>query len=357
MRIPLLKYVPFVVIVLLLIKGINQSSVLLDYLNLFVSIIAPIFFGILIAYLLNPGVKYLCNRFHLKRGLSIIVVYLIFSIVLLMLCVLIIPTVTIALTKVVNELPTYIAALRDATENITSLKELNLDDLLASNSDTIISSVTKFFSTGLYALSSVLGIIYTTFVSILISIYVLKDLAGFKKLTKKTIFSFMKEDSAKTFTRFLEESDEIFGKFMGGKLIESLILSIISGAGLFLIGVPYGIPMGFLMGFANIIPYVGPFIGAVPPILLAFVEQPSLAIWVIILTIAVQQIDNIFIGPKILGGRVGISDFTVFVSVLIGGAMFGMLGMVFSVPIASIIKLVYDRYLNKKLEEKNIVIE
>ena len=119
-----------------------------------------------------------------------------------------------------------------------------------------------------------------------------------------------------------------------------------------LLGAPYATLLSVIVGVTNMIPYFGPFIGAIPAVLITLFISPIKALWVAIFILVLQQVDGNIIGPKILGDKVGISPFYIILSILIGGGFFGMLGMLFAVPTFKIVSILLGRYLDARIEKQ-----
>jgi predicted PurR-regulated permease PerM len=139
------------------------------------------------------------------------------------------------------------------------------------------------------------------------------------------------------------EINQILSNFIQGQLLTALIVGILEALGLLLINSKYPFILGLIGGIANIIPYFGPFLGCLPAVALALIESPIKALWTIVIFALVQQIDNAFISPKIIEGKLGLHPLTTILAVLIGGEFFGIIGMLVAVPIFAIIKVILKR--------------
>ena len=132
-------------------------------------------------------------------------------------------------------------------------------------------------------------------------------------------------------------------KFIQGQIIIAIIIGIIETIGLYIVGMPYAIFLGFIGGISNIIPYFGPYIGAVPAVVIALTISPWKALLVISVFVIVQQLDNIILTPKIIKGKLGLHPIITIMSVLVGGRLFGFFGLVFAVPIVAMIKIIVKK--------------
>ena len=149
-------------------------------------------------------------------------------------------------------------------------------------------------------------------------------------------------------------TDKVFGGFFAGKLLDSLIIGIICFLCMLAMRMPYSLIVSVIVGVTNIIPYFGPFIGAIPSAFLIFLVSPGKSLLFIIFIFVLQQIDGNIIGPKILGSKTGLSSFWVLFSLLIFGGLFGMVGMILGVPLFSILYSFINGVLKRRLKEKKL---
>ncbi|MEE0881650.1 MAG: AI-2E family transporter, partial [Turicibacter sp.] len=147
--------------------------------------------------------------------------------------------------------------------------------------------------------------------------------------------------------RFLKDVHEVFGGFILGQLLDALIVGIASTILLLIIGHPFALLIGFIAGITNVIPYIGPIIGAVLALILGLFTSVRLGVLGALLLIVYQQIDGNFVQPKILGESVGLAPVWIFMAILIGGNYFGAIGMILAVPIVALLKIYLERRLNK----------
>ena len=154
----------------------------------------------------------------------------------------------------------------------------------------------------------------------------------------------------------LRQSNRIFGGFISGKLIDSLIIGIICFIGLYLMKTPYTVLVSVIVGVTNIIPFFGPYIGAIPSALLIFLVDWKQGIYFVIFIVALQQVDGNILGPKILGNSTGLSAFWVVFSILLGGGLFGFAGMLLGVPVFAVIYYIVKTFTEWLLRKKNLPV-
>ena len=192
------------------------------------------------------------------------------------------------------------------------------------------------------------------FVALVICVYVLNSKEIFQAQIKKAIIALFPEKKAKDIFEFGTLLNNTFGGFINGKIIDSIIIGILCFAGMTILGLPLSVLISVIVGITNVIPFFGPFIGAVPSIILLLFVDPvaslKFAVWVLVL----QQLDGNIIGPKILGKATKLASFWVMFAILVGGGMFGFIGMVLGVPTMAIIYIYLARLINNKLKKKNM---
>lgn len=215
----------------------------------------------------------------------------------------------------------------------------SLGSLIAQNTQDIVTLAGKLL----------LGIgtgVFDTFIAFIVAFYLLADANRYKRLTKRLLHSFMKDETKYNNTlSFIHESDSVMGRYIGGRLIQLLIFTILACIGFGVVGLDYFLLVGVMVGVLNIIPYVGPWIAAIPALILALLESPATALWTLIVIIALQLLDNFVLGPRILGDRLRVSPLWIFVGIIIGGAMFGLPGMLLGAPAVAIIGKLLEKFV------------
>lgn len=218
--------------------------------------------------------------------------------------------------------------------------------------DTLLRFATDLIPILGNVVKNVFSSIWNIVLGIIVSIYILTDKEKFFALAKKIVLATFSEEAAKKVFELTERTDNIFGKFISGKILDSFIIALLTFAALTTFKIPYTVLVSFIIGVTNIIPFFGPFIGAIPSAILILFVSPIKALTFIIIIVVIQQIDGNIIGPKILGDSLGISAFWILFSLLIAGKLFGVVGLIIGVPtfvfIYSIIKDIVESRLKKK---------
>lgn len=195
--------------------------------------------------------------------------------------------------------------------------------------------------------------LYNIGIGIVISFYYLACKEKLIFQTKKVAFAFISEKYLPKIFDITNLSNRMFGRYVYGRIIDSFIMGVLCFIGMSIFNFDYAMLISVVVGITNIIPMFGPFIGAVPSILILLIINPLEALWFTVFIFALQQIDGNLIGPKVVGNSIGISGFWIMASVIIGGGLFGVVGMFIAVPVFAIIYSFTGEVVNGKLSEKN----
>ncbi len=307
----------------------------------------PFIMAMVISYILHPIVLKLEEK-KIKRPVGIILIYLIFGSILTLLTIFVIPQLISNTREFINVLPGVTMEYRNNFNGMVNIissskwpediksaifRELNNGAQIAENM--LIETLKNTLSGLMKTVSTVLDMV----LAMIIAYYILKDAEYFKNVSMSLVPRKWRNGIIGT----CREINGVLSNFIQGQLLTAFIVGTLEVIGLLIVGVKYSIILGMIGGIANIIPYFGPFIGAIPAVAVALIESPIKALWTIIAFTIIQQLDNGFISPKIIEGRLGLHPVTTILAVLIGGEFFGIMGMLVSVPIAAIIKVIGKR--------------
>lgn len=365
--------------ILLLFFIIYRINYIVSFLGTVLNIIMPFIYGLVIAYLLNPIINFFEKKVYKKlankmikgdgkrkftRVMSLFTTTIIFVGFIVLLFSFFIPELISSLQTFVSNISTYTENTKDILINVfggsDSIRTL-INDNYSKISDTIINWVNDgMLNDTITSLGNgifkTFQFLYNFIIGYIIAIYVLVDKEKFKGQTKRLLYSLFDDNKVNKLFDTLNYTDKVFMDFFSAKLIDSLIIGIICFVGMLILGMPYALVIAVVVGVTNIIPYFGPFIGAIPSALLILLVSPTKCIPFIIFIFVLQQFDGNILGPKIMGNKTGLSSFWVLFSLLIFGGLFGVVGMIIGVPIFSIIYGFVSRIINERLEEKNLVI-
>lgn len=332
-------------------------------------VLAPFVAGIIIAYILYPLVMWF-NRilkkiFRLKKdgvrkGLSIFLAYATILTFILFLLFIVVPHIVDSLSNLIGQIPGF---YNEALSFIKSL-EKKYPDIDFSYLNKILGEVAPQFMDLLKNLATnILPFIYNTgisiikgvinvFVAIIISCYLLIDKDRLFRGIRRILNVFIASEKLQTGKIHLDRCNKIFSGFVIGKTIDSLIIGVICYIVMRILRLDYSLLISVLVGTTNVIPYFGPFVGAIPSAFILLLIDPVqclvFSIWILIL----QQIDGNLIGPKILGESTGIRPLWIIFAITIGGSLAGVLGMFFGVPLLAIIFYLGDQWLQRREAKK-----
>lgn len=341
-----------------------------------VKLMMPFMIGFALAYLLNPVMKFfernlfervfrnsrLKKKRKLVRGLSVLTTVVValaaFTVVLLLL----IPQLAYSLMGILNNLPEYMKNLGSYVEglvagnqelaNFVDTQMTTINDTIQDFISTAMPSITKLLGNVTVGVIGVVNALKDSILGIIISVYVLYAKEQFIAQAKKIIVALTPDNFSKPFISLVRETHGVFGGFISGKIIDSLIIGVLCFIGTSILGMPYAVLVSVIVGVFNVIPFFGPFIGAIPSALLILMVDPLKCLWFVIFIIVLQQFDGNILGPYILGGTTGLSAFWVIFAILTFGGLFGFIGMFVGVPVFAVIYTLISRGINKKLEKK-----
>lgn len=348
----------------------HWESVLIE-LSRLVKVLMPFILGIVLAFLINPlvgNVHHLLNHFIFRnkrqkacKYTSVALSYLILLGVLAVTIVYIVPQISESLKELTRSLGYgYNYVINNTAEIQQKYPFLPMEDikqlLLKVVPENIFgygTDLAKFVFPYLYNLSAsfIKGFIDVIF-GIVISCYIILDKEKISKQIRRIIFAFTNRKQAPVIWDTFRECNHIFNGFLYGKTIDSLIIGILSLIVMSVIQLPYGLLLSVIVGVTNIIPYFGPFIGAIPGVIIYLVIEPKYAIIYVIMILVLQQFDGLYLGPKILGDLTGIKPLWVIFGITVGGAYFGVLGMFLGVPTVAVIMHIINVIMEKKIKKR-----
>ena len=324
-----------------------------------VRIIAPFIWGLALAYLLDGPVRFFEKKFHGHRGFAIVLACVLAVLVVSFLIGMVVPQVVESLMMLLNRVPEYMENLnqfiKNANINLDGAEELigSYQELLTRVTGLISAMLPKVVGYGM-AIGSGLVSAITAVIS---SIYMLMSKDKLLRQLKKVVLAAFPLPRARRVLEECHHANQVFSGFINGKLIDSTIIGIICFVGMSLFRMPFAVLISVIVGVTNIIPFFGPFIGAIPSILILLIINPWDALGFAVFVLALQQFDGNILGPKILGDSTGLSAFWVLVAIIVGGGLFGFVGMVVGVPAFAVLYSLTSDILARRLAEKGIDAE
>ena len=339
-------------------------------------VLTPLSFGLVIAYLLDSMVAAFTRllgkiprpkkwnavrlgKFH--RGLSILISEVLLLVLIAAMIGSIIPQLIDSLMTIISNIDVYAANLERwgkplldeypeiapyVMDQYTKLEAL-VKEYLQNDLLTLIGTVTNgLFEAGTYVYNFLLGLI--------VSIYLLASKGRLISHFKKLLYAVLRPSAANRALSVGRYTNRVFKGFLVGKIVDSAIIGVLCFFGTTLLNIPYSLLISIVVGVTNVIPYFGPFIGAIPTALLVLMLNPYKCLVFVIFVIVLQQLDGNVIGPRILGNTTGVSSLGVLISILVGGGLFGLMGMVLCVPTYAVIYTLIKRMAERRLRKRSL---
>ena len=338
--------------------------------------ILPMVYGFAIAYLLNPimvGVEALLSRakFYGKlkqrrqRALSLLLTYLLSIAVLVVFVLIVLPLVASNVTAMYGQLQNYVGATENFANDLLERVPPDLIpqeyvDQLTQMAGSSIQNLINWMAT---SAPKVIGLIWqfgsgliATFLAVVISIYLLFAKERFIAQLRKILCAFLPQKNVRRIVMVTRTTHMMFGRFITGKIVDSIIIGILCFVGLSIMQMPNAVLVSFIVGITNVLPYFGPFVGAVPGFILIAVMSPVQGFIFLIFILVLQQIDGNIIGPMILGDSTGLSAFWVVFAILFFGGLFGVAGMFIGVPTFGVIYALIKDSITERLSAKGLPV-
>ncbi len=362
-----------------------RSAELGRFLGKLGNILSPLIIGSVIAYLLNPIVNFfdriltkLFLRINLsaKRAQNLSLYLSVFlSLSIFLFCVyflisLILPELYQNVKNFASNFDDYIDIITDWFSNLKIFEDNPaLYSNLSSTLDKMLHSIEEWLSTSLltslsdilsgltFRIIGIFNVVFDLAVGLIISVYILLSKRKYVAKVKRFAYVIFKPENANTALRMATKCNSIFSGFISGKLLDSLIIGMLCFICMTIFNMPYAILISVIVGVTNIIPFFGPFIGAIPSALLILLSDPTDFKQVIVFAIFIlclQQFDGNILGPKILGDSTGTSALMVVVSISIGGGFFGFMGMLLGVPTFAVLSYLFKCFIHYCLKKKGL---
>lgn len=348
-------YMIFAAVLIALLWHMNDiKAAIHDFLN----VLKPFFASICIAYILYPisqkvqKVLDKIHKFKINRMVAILLTY--FSTLLLVIfgMIYMIPELYTSIVEIVSKIPTYFNEVKELLEKLhIDTKGLNAESVQMAILNFIgeeSSMVDQVVATTTSAISGLINALIST----IFALYILLDKEHIFKYIRRLGDAVFGEEKATAIAKNIDECSMTINKFLVGKIIDSIIIGIIAFVVLMAFGFPYALLVAVTIGLTNVIPDIGPFIGAIPGILIySSIDLKTAAIFGVIV-LAIQQFDGYILGPRIIGAKLGIRPIVILPAVIIGGHYMGILGAVLGVPILSTCNLYLSRWIDKRIEAR-----
>lgn len=356
---------------------INNLSAVADFLNFTLSLLSPLFIGVGIAFVVNLLLRLyeekILNRIFqskklkkiskIKRPVGMLLAYATAVAIIVVVVNFIIPQISVSIKALADSLPGYMAEatsfLQGLAQNYDFTKDLwtqfinNIDKIISNASQIINAALPQLLNITKGLTSGVINI----FLGLVFSVYMLSSKEKLISILKKLIYVMFKKETADKITEVSFRANKVFRSFVGGQLIEGVILAILCFVGMSVFRMPYAPLVSVIVGITSLVPVLGTYVGVVISAFLILLESFVYAFWFVVFIIVLQQIEGNFIYPRVVGNAIGLSGMWVLLAVTVGGSLFGVLGILLGVPVMAVIYSLFSEYVNNTLKQKSIKIK
>lgn len=342
-----------------------------DVFHTLTDILAPFIYGGVVAYLLRPA----CNHYEaffakllpkskktasaIAVGLSLLTGILVVYVLIIMIVPQLYQSILSlwkSLPDKVNQFLTWARATFGEDEELLQLFNTSYNAVYAEletwAQNTLVPYITNIVSGVGSSVYKVVMFLYNLLIGLIVACYLLASRKKFARQSVLIVRSVLKPKWADMFLSEVAFIDRMFGGFIDGKIVDSAIIGVLCYLGCVIFKFPNALLVSAIVGVTNVIPFFGPFIGAIPSILLILIEDPIKAIWFGLFVLALQQLDGNVIGPAILGDRTGLSSFWVLFAIILCGGLWGLVGMVICVPMFAVIYDIVKKLVRRGLDKK-----
>ena len=340
-----------------------------DAISTLTGILMPFIYGAVIAYLLKPVCntiesflrRFIPEKMHgLVNVLSITLTILFGLLLIYALCMMIIPQLITSVTTLYYTAQRNLAKFVQWANHVEFIENnqqimnmlnsayatisTNFDDLIKTR---LLPSMQNILSGAALGVLNVVVVLKNLVIGIIVAVYMLASRKRFVQQGKLVLHSIVRPRWAQLITEEVKYADKMFGGFINGKIMDSAIIGVLCYIGCLIFKFPSALLVSVIIGVTNVIPFFGPFIGAIPATLLILIQSPIKALWFLIFLLILQQVEGNLIYPKVVGKSVGLPGLLVLMAVTIGGEAFGILGMLFSVPVCAVLFSLYLEFMKK----------
>ncbi len=365
------KYIIVVLIGILSYWVLNNLNIFVNILKTMVAVLVPFLLGGAIAFILNiPMSKienFIIKKFSLNRGTSrviaIILSLFIFVFVILFIALLLIPELIENVKMLIASIPQIVVDVENFIVNLLDQSpdvQVQIKDMFnnSGNVSDIFSNVLNYIINGsVDFIKSIISSFVTIITSIIFSIYMLVQKESIIKGAKRVLNAFTSKEEAKKVIDILKTTNVTFSRFLTGQCLDASILGVLMFIVLSIFRIPYALLISVLTAVTALIPVFGAWVAMVVGVLLIVITSPAQALMFVLIFLILQQLENNFIYPKVVGASVGLSPMWTLIAITIGGKLFGVIGMLIGLPLASVLYSLFKNTINEKLKEKELAQE
>ncbi len=339
--------------------------------------ISPVFYGFAIAYLFDPVCGFFENKIfsglakkHSRAAHILSVVFtVLFAVLIITLFIsILVPQVVSSYNTLESRFESYLKKARVFIREVTQyLRENDSFGIMPSflGEGDVVTLITNYIgqmfgfvgnvADRIFEYSSkIISVTAKAVISVIFAVYFLLEKKKFVSWISKVFKAILSKGMFNSAKNWLEYTNKVFSSFITGKLINAMLITVVNFILFGICGIPYYPIIALITGVTDLIPYFGPFIGAVPCIFIILIDNPIKVIWFLVLVLVIQQIDANIIGPKILGEKVGADSLLIIVAITVGGSLFGIAGMFLSVPVFTVMAHMVNAFVNHRLHKKKL---
>ncbi|MDP4088909.1 MAG: AI-2E family transporter [Bacillota bacterium] len=357
--------IPIIFVSIVMFKLVNNYEILGTVISKILSLMTYFIWGYAIAYLLNPLMMSIERVLKTKRPISILITYVIFLSLIAMFFILVIPGMIKSIGDILGRLPYYVSQLEKyingTIANNDFFQKYGINQYASDNLNEILDRARKLlelsFNAVITNVINLSSLLLNLFTGIVISVYFLMEKDDAINYSKKILYTFLDNDDAGHIISVAGKVNLIFKQYVVGKTIDSIIIGLLCFVLLTITGVKFALIISLIIAITNMIPYFGNTIGLIPTVILTILTGGGSVVKLIAVVIGLSLFDGWFLGPKIIGDKVGLSPVWIIVAIAVGGGLYGMVGMFIAVPITAVVKTSIEAYIDRISTQKKLLEE
>lgn len=312
-------------------------------LNVVLSALIPFILAFIITYVLEPCVEFLQRKLSLRRGSAFLIVYFIVMLVFLLMLISILPEVINQFNNMIQFTVNHQGEIQKWVSKYIEHFRIDINGVLNNLKEWFLRYIFSLLNSGISIAKALFSIIFMT------PIFLFLLMKNYKNIKTKVKLKILESDR-KNILIILRNIDIVLGKYVKGKIIDCFVVGLLVYVIFLLLGLKFALLFSVIIGITNLIPYVGPVIGAIPACLFALLQSPNVFLGVLITIVFIQTLESVFLIPYITNKTVEIHELTTLLVLLIGGSLFGIIGALIAIPVYLVIKVIYEFYKNNKIE-------
>ena len=311
------------------------------FLNVVLSALIPFILAFVITYVLEPAVEFLEKKLNFKRISAFMIVYFLVMIFFIAMILAILPEVVSQFNSMINFIINHQGEIQQTASKYIEHSQIDISEVINKLKEWFFAYVISLLNSGISLIKAFFSIVFMTPIFLFL---LMKDYRSLKVKLKLRIL----EADRRDIIVIIHNIDVVLGKYVKGKLIDCFLVGTLVYIIFSILGLKFALLFSVIIGITNLIPYVGPVIGAIPACLFALLQSFNIFIGVLITIVFIQTLESVFLVPYITSKTVDIHEITTLLALLIGGSLFGIIGALIAIPVYLVIKVIYEYYKNNK---------